>query len=187
MDQVIKRAQTGEREAFAQLVRQYQGAIRLYLKRVTGGQEALADDLAQETFLKAFECLVSYTGKGSFEGWLKRIATTQFLMHIRKEKRVRKIADAVDQEAEIYDQRTVPLSSGAGEKLDLDRALAQLKGTERLCVVMCYAGGYTQADVASITKLPLGTVKSHVLRGTKKMKAYLAQPQMKERAKPCSV
>ncbi len=175
--QDIVLAQTGDAAAFTRLVRAHQGAVRLYARRLCGGRDDLADDMAQETFLTAHRKLRSFKGQGSFEGWLKRITTTQFLMAMRTDKRHKRLKDGLTAEGEALDQHRLQPSKYAGEKADLDKALGHLAEAERLCVVLCYAGEYSHAEAAQLTGMPLGTVKSHVTRGVKKLKTLLSADQ----------
>mgnify|MGYP003110805297 CR=1 FL=1 len=147
--------------AFGELVRRHQGLVRSMLARMCGNR-ALAEDLAQEAFIRAFRKIGSYTGKGSFKSWLCRIAYNEFLMSARKRK------DIDDTEA----------PRDMGSVVDLDRALATLKEDERAAVVLCYASGLSHSDAAEMLNLPLGTVKSHVNRGREKLKAWFEQSEV---------
>ena len=76
----------GSERAFAQLVKAHQDAVRRFLRRLTNGDEMLADDLAQETFIRAWQHLSSFRQLSGFETWLLRIAYRVFLDEMRKEK-----------------------------------------------------------------------------------------------------
>src|SRR5512141_2440991 len=73
-----------DRHAFSELVRRYQSAVRTMLRRLAAGNHALADDLAQETFLLAYRNLRSFRQEAKFSTWLYRIATNAFFAHTRK-------------------------------------------------------------------------------------------------------
>src|SRR5512140_2451798 len=75
-----------DRHAFAELVRRHQSPVRATLRRLTAGDHALADDLAQETFLLAYRNLKSFRQEARFSTWLYRIATNAFLADARKRK-----------------------------------------------------------------------------------------------------
>src|ERR1043165_6878546 len=75
-----------DRHAFSELVRRYQSSIRTTLRRLTAGNDALADDLAQDTFLLAYRNLRSFRQEARFSTWLYRIATNAFLADARKRK-----------------------------------------------------------------------------------------------------
>lgn len=162
-----------DRAAFGELVRRHQAMVRAMLMRMCR-DHALADDLAQEAFIRAFDKIDAFKGQGSFKAWLCRIAYTEFLMHARKRRSSQRTAEAFGREAE--ERSEAPAM--AGQSLDLDRALATLKEDERVCVILCYANGLTHAEAAQVTGLPLGTVKSHVNRGRDKLKAWFEQREM---------
>ncbi|WP_439634127.1 RNA polymerase sigma factor [Glycocaulis sp.] len=156
-----------DRRAFGALVSRHQSVVRGLLARLTGGAPD-ADDLAQETFVQAWRRIDTYRGQGSFRSWLCQIAYSRFLMGLRKQKSHQRLLDTAAREPE-------PSSVSAGQpgaRLDLDRALAVLGDDERDCVVLCYAAGLSHADAATITGLPLGTVKSHVSRGRARLKDW---------------
>ena len=158
-----RRAATGDVAAFGFLVRQHQSPLRGYLRRLTRGNHALADDLAQETFLEAHRKLSQFAGKGSFAGWLYAIAWSRFLMEARKRK-----LEPLDD----MDDRVAPQSDPA-LKLDLEKALALLRPPERSALTLCFALGMPHEEAAEVMKVPLGTLKSHVARGREKLKILL--------------
>lgn len=159
------RAASGDDVAFSVLVRQFQGKVRSFLLRMTKGNHALADDLAQETFLEAFRKIAQYRGEGTFQAWLYRIAYTRFLMEVRKKK-----ADS----AELSDDVPSPdMQPASHARLDLERAMAHLSPPERATLTLCYAMEFSNTEAADILEMPVGTVKSHVLRGREKLKALL--------------
>jgi RNA polymerase sigma factor (sigma-70 family) len=161
-------AQAGDRAAFGELVRRHGAGVRALLRRM-GAQPSMADDLAQDAFLTAFERISEYRGQGAFPGWVKRIAARMYL----KRCKGRVNLSPLDEEA------GEPLGTQggealAGQRLDLDDALRRLSDAERLCVSLCCGAGFSHAEAAEALKTPLGTVKSHVRRGLDKMKAHLS-------------
>lgn len=157
-------AKRGSNQAFESLVRRNQSLVRGFCRRLAG-DAATADDLAQDTFLMAWRRIGSYEGKGSFRGWLCRIAYTQFLQHRRSAKASARREDAVmAQTATSVDER-----GGVEARLDLDRVLAALSPEQRAAVALCYGEGMSHQEAADALGLPLGTVKSHVLRGRAKV------------------
>jgi len=162
---LVQRARTGDAAAFGTLVRQHQSKVRGFLRRLTRGDAALADDLAQETFLEAHRKLDQFRGEGSFGAWLCGIAWSRFLMERRKRRE--EPLEAPDETA------SVDTSSASLARLDLEKAMAQLAPPERAALTLCYAFGHSHGEAAEILNLPLGTIKSHVLRGREKLKALL--------------
>ena len=170
----------GNKRAFDQLVRQYQSPVRRFFLTQTLGNEMLSDDLAQDTFVKAYTHIGQYRGTSSFLTWLTRIAYNVWYDHCRSEK-VKVISDKF--------AAGVPAGSAEGMaaansslftlhsslKSDLYTALAQLKEEERTCITMQLIDGYSIDEIADMTKMPTGTVKSHLKRGKDKMANYLRQ------------
>jgi len=159
-----------DQRAFSKLISKYEVLIRAMLTRMTGNH-ALAEDLAQETFLRAWRKIDSFSGKGSFKSWLCRIAYTEFLQSYRKRKSTAKVLEKLTRHTEIENQIARPWDTG--DAMDLDKALGQLSEVERGLIVLCYSVGMTHEEAAIASKLPLGTVKSHIKRGKEKMRQIL--------------
>lgn len=156
-------ATAGDAVAFEALVRQRQSPLRGFLRRLTRGDHALADDLAQDTFIEAWRKIVQFRGEGTFAGWLARIAYRRYLMWARQRK-----LEPLDEEADIPDASPPP-----DQRLDLEKAMTKLSLPERAALTLCYAQDYTNEEAAEILGMPLGTVKSHVARGREKLRKLL--------------
>ncbi len=169
-----------DRHAFAELVRRHQSAVRATLRRLAAGDHALADDLAQETFLLAYRNLKSFRQEARFSTWLYRIATNAFLADARKRKEELlgdRDADVVgDEDASptATDAIAGDHASAASMKLDLERAMAVLSDGERAAIVQCYHNDLSHEEAAYVLGCPVGTVKTHILRAKQKLKARLA-------------
>lgn len=168
-DSVVVRAMAGDDGAFAELVLRRQKRVRDMMRRLCG-DHALADDLAQKTFVQAWRSLRSLRDPGAFGGWLKRVAVNVWLAEAR---RVPAPLDD-DEDAFLAAADPAPSPERIAGRIDLERALAKLAPAERLCVVLAHGEGMTHPEIAEAAALPLGTVKSHVLRGTEKLKRILA-------------
>lgn len=166
---VVALAMTGDDAAFTELVRRRQSALRNLLRRLSR-DPALADDLAQVTFLKAWRALPRLRSVAAFGAWLRRLAINSWLEHVRAAPGPTLPLDA---ETEAMVAATRVTDSAAGESVDLDRALATLSADERLCVVLAYSEGMSHGEIAGVTGLPLGTVKSHIRRGGERLRALL--------------
>ncbi|MBL8538720.1 MAG: sigma-70 family RNA polymerase sigma factor [Hyphomonadaceae bacterium] len=165
---LIVAAQAKNQAAFGELVKRRQGWARALLRRMCASH-AEADDLAQDAFIKAWERLSDLETPAAFPGWFRRIAVTTFLMAKRKQKA---IFDTIDDASPIAAEDSSP-EAAAGAKVDLERALARLSDAERLCVTLNHGEGLSHGEIVDMTGLPLGTVKSHVLRGTEKLRRML--------------
>jgi RNA polymerase sigma-70 factor (ECF subfamily) len=159
---LVVAARTGDRAAFAELVRRRQNQLRGLLRRLCR-DASLAEDLAQETFLQVWKQLHNLRAAGAFGGWLRRIAVTTWLQHARRAEPFSELADE--------DEGATPTTS---EQLDLNAALALLPAAPRLCIVLAYHESMSHGEIATLTGLPLGTVKSHIARGTTRLRALLA-------------
>lgn len=158
-------AATGDRAAFGELVRRHGSAVRGLLRRM-GAPATEADDVAQDSFLVAFERISEFRGQGAFVAWVKKISARQYLRRLQRERRLASLAAEAEEQTDAQHD--------AGDRIDLDEALRSLGAAERICVSMCYGAGLSHAEAADALNLPLGTVKSHVKRGVEKLRARLA-------------
>lgn len=165
---LIVAAQSRDQGAFGELVKRRQGWARALLRRMCNNH-AEADDLAQEAFIKAWERLSDLETPAAFPGWFRRIAVTTFLMAKRRQKA---IFEEIDDASPIVSEESSP-EAAAGARIDLEKALARLSDAERLCVTLNHGEGLSHSEIVDMTGLPLGTVKSHVLRGTDKLRRIL--------------
>lgn len=169
-----------DRRAFAELVRRHQSPVRATLRRLTAGDHALADDLAQETFLLAYRNLKSFRHEARFSTWLYRIATNAFLADARKRKE-ELLGDRDGDVASDDDAMDAHDAAASGDhaasasmKLDFERALALLSDGERAAIVQCYHNDLSHEEAAYVLGCPVGTVKTHILRAKQKLKTRLA-------------
>ncbi len=166
--ELVALAVTGGRTAFGELVRRHGSAVRALLRRM-GADAALADDLAQDAFLAAFQQIAEFRGEGTFQAWVKRIAARLYVKRWRKDSRLELMAEPPEVEDQPNGGRV-----GAADRIDLDGALKTLSPVERICVSLCYGAGLSHAEAAGTLNTPLGTVKSHVKRGMDKLRLQLA-------------
>jgi len=169
-----------DRHAFSELVRRHQSGVRATLRRLTAGNHALADDLAQDTFMLAYRNLKSFRQEARFSTWLFRIATNAFLAEARKRKEellgdrdAELAADDDDEDARAGEMMS-DATRGATLHVDMERALAVLSDGERAAIVQCYHNDLSHEEAAYVLDCPVGTVKTHILRAKQKLKAQLA-------------
>lgn len=155
----------GDRNAFTELVERRQIWIRNLMRRCCS-DVALADDLAQQVFLQAWRKLPQLQRPERFGGWLKRLAINTWLQPVRKNDPIRGAAEYEDTIATYHDAANIAM--------DLDRALATLPHDARLCIVLSYHEGMTHDEISEFTNLPVGTVKSHIRRGTQQLQQQLS-------------
>ena len=157
------------KRAFNQLVRKYQSQVRRFFLNQTCGDKELSDDLAQDTFIKAYTSLNSFKGTANFSTWLYRIAYNVFFDYIRSQKPTSDLEIVTTDAAYSNEQQDI------GKKMDVYAALQQLKEAERTCITLFYMEEMEIKKIAEITGLAEGTVKSHLSRGKEKMANYLKQ------------
>jgi len=176
--QLIARVVIGDdRHAFSELVRRHQSAVRALLRRLAAGNHALAEDLAQETFLLAYRNLRSFRQDAKFSTWLYRIATNAFLAHNRKRTEALlgdEANDVPDEESNDPGRHSEDHAGAAVLSIDMTRALATLSEGERAAIVHCYYNDLSHEEAAYVLGCPVGTVKTHILRAKQKLKASLA-------------
>ena len=157
------------KKAFDQLVRKYQSPVRRFFLNQTLGDEQLSDDLAQETFIKAYTNITKFRGLSSFSTWLMRIAYNVFYDDVRARKQTE------DVDTSISALRQSASTGDSNLKMDIYAALALLKPDERTCITLQLIDGYPIDQISKITGIPENTVKSHLRRGKERMTIYLKQ------------
>ena len=153
--------------AFGELVRRYQGQVRGCLRQLTRNA-AEADDLAQDTFMRAWDKLGTYSGTGRFAPWLMKLAYNVFLGARRKHASQQRLSGALANEA-LAGESTAVMPAGEAA-WDLPVMLAVLSDEERAVMVMGYAYGFSHAEISEATGMPVGTVKSHIHRAKARLR-----------------
>lgn len=149
-----RRAAGGDRAAFAALVEKYERPLRSFLARAVGPD--LADDIAQDAFLKAWRAAGQYDGRARYSTWLTRIAWRCRLDRLRVER----TPDPPEAE-----------HGSISVRFEVDDMLARLSEAERASLVLCEGHGWTHGEAAEMLSLPLGTLKSTVARAKAKCRA----------------
>jgi len=170
--ELIRRVLTGDAIAERQLYEAHVDRVFRLAYRMTG-DATQAEDLTQDTFIRAFDRLGDFRGESPFAGWLHRVATSVILTALRHRKRRQSV------ESLREDLTTV---SGAGQAEDpdlrrtLDRAVARLDDSHRLVFVMHDIEGYTHQEIASAMGTPVGTAKARLSRARQKLRDVLNGP-----------
>lgn len=157
-----------DRAAFGELVRRHQPLVRGFLRRMLGGSRGMADDIAQETFIKAYRGLRGFRGGASFTSWLCAIAINELRSEWRRQKRH---VDFLKDEVAEHEPES---ARDPSLRLDVAAALENLSDAQRAALVLCFEHGLTQEEAAVALGCPLGTLKSHVARGKERLRAWLA-------------
>lgn len=161
--ELVSQVRAGSELAFNVLVDRHQQAVRTFLRKLLGN-EADADDMAQETFLAAWTHARSFRGEASVRAWLCGIAW-------RKAKGAQRSWARQRSRDTAHHEQLPPARSGAAadDRLAIRRALAALPLEQRAAVTLCLVCGFSHSEAADILGAALGTVKSHVLRGRERL------------------
>jgi RNA polymerase sigma factor (sigma-70 family) len=169
-DLILAILQRDDRDAFAELVRRHQSQVRTVLRRLTRGDLGLADDLAQETFVLAWRNLKSFRFEARFSTWIYRIAFNAWQSEARKR---REVVMEIDDDAPPPGSAAFDEMPDVAAHVDLERALATLSDGERAAIAACYYADLSHEEAAQALGIPVGTVKTHVLRAKVKLRARL--------------
>ena len=165
-DALVAEAQAGSTRAFSRLVAQHQQSVRAFLRRLAGDW-AEADEVAQQAFVAAWTYLGRFQPGRDFRLWLCGIAYRKFLAARRSQWRRRR------REEIAMEGRDMIAPPQSDDRLDLLKAMQSLPEDQRAAVALCLAAGYSHGEAAEALGIPLGTVKSHVLRGRATLLAAL--------------
>lgn len=174
------------REAGArELVRRFERPVFSFVVRLVGDR-ALAEDLAQETFVRAFTHLDSYRTELKFSSWLFRIAHNAAIDHLRRRQpetlslegdpNAASVEEAAAGAIAIADASASPLDALVARELgaQIEEAIAQLRPAYRSCVLLRYVEELSYEEIAETLDLPIGTVKTHLHRARLELQALLA-------------
>lgn len=167
-EQLIERAVKGDSEALSILLKKHYTFLFKYLIKVTMNP-ALAEDLTQETMIRCIERIGTYNGKSRFSSWLITIGTNLYIDELRRKKRERRLWEQ---------QRGLRQIHWQAARLDEDwppvlDALGQLPSAIRVSVILKHYYGYSYPEIAQMTSVPEGTVKSRVHHGLKRLREEL--------------
>jgi RNA polymerase sigma factor (sigma-70 family) len=163
---LVAAVRDGSERAFNVLVDRHQQAIRTFLRGVTSADDA--DDIAQETFLAVWTHARSFRG-GHVRAWLFSIAWRKAKSAQRSWVRRRR------RDADYHESAPPTREMGTDDRLAVRQALATLPLAQRAALVLCLGCGLTHNETAAALAVPLGTVKSHILRGRERLRGALGQ------------
>jgi len=179
---LVKRAQQGDFAAYDQLVRRYQERIYNTLYHMTSNHED-ANDLTQESFIKAFRALSSFKGDSSFYTWVYRIAVNKTINFLKQRKnRVQMSLNDMEMNAE-HDPDLVALISEKTPRRELNLAelqeklngaMLKLSETHRLVVTLHDIQGLPHDEIGKIMDCNVGTVRSRLFYARQQLQAYLS-------------
>jgi RNA polymerase sigma-70 factor (ECF subfamily) len=181
-EELVRRARRGNLPAYDDLVRRYQERIYATIYHMTANHED-ANDLAQETFIKAFQALKSFKGGSSFYTWIYRIAVNKTINFLKQRKhRAQMSLNDLDFNAE-HDPGLVALISENTPRRDmnlaelqekLNEAMQKLSEVHRLAVTLHDVQGVPHGEIARIMDCNIGTVRSRLFYARQQLQAYLS-------------
>jgi RNA polymerase sigma-70 factor (ECF subfamily) len=167
---LINRAKAGDGSAFEDLVRCFQGRIYRLCRRMTGAHQS-ADDLAQETFLKAFLALAGFKDGLDFYAWLRKIAVNSTLNYLKARRREEPLGD---RDSAVPDRPPQDELQRREAEDRYQEALRALPADQRLVFTLRVVEDMSYRDIASSLRLAPGTVMSRLNRARRRLKAALA-------------
>jgi RNA polymerase sigma-70 factor, ECF subfamily len=182
--QIVVWAQDGAETAFRELVRRYQRPVFSLIYRMVRDRE-MAEDLAQETFIKVLNAIDSYRPEHKFSSWIFKIANNAAIDHLRRRDpdllSLNGAPDAVSaerQEATALQVRDVgesPLDELEARELGshIETAISRLRPEYRACIMLRHVEGRAYEEIAAILDLPLGTVKTYIHRARAELRDSL--------------
>jgi RNA polymerase sigma-70 factor (ECF subfamily) len=183
--QIVLLARDGQERAYRELVRRYERPIFSLLYRMVRDRE-LAEDLSQDTFVKALNAIESYKPEYKFSSWLFKIANNAAIDHLRRREldtlSLEGSPHAVTPDAmeatalQIGDRGENALDIVEAKELggEIERAIAQLRPEYRACILLRHVDGRAYEEIAEMLDLPLGTVKTYIHRARNELRRSLA-------------
>lgn len=167
VDDVVRRAQLGDVEAFEAVYRAHAPAVFVLCRRMSG-DEARARELVQDVFVRAWERLPGFRGQSTFATWLHRLGTNVVLEQMRSAKR--EAARMIDG---IEDYGSHSAAGQLEARLDLDAAIVRLPAGARVVFVMHDIEGYSHEEIAEMTGIAAGTARAQLWRARRALMTML--------------
>ena len=169
---LIRRILAGDAAAERQLYDTHVDRVFRLAYRMTG-DATQAEDLTQDTFIRAFDRLAGFRGDAPFAGWLHRVATSVILTGLRKRKRMQSVESVRD---DLEWVAGADRGSDPDLKRSIDQAVGGLDDNHRLVFVMHDMEGYTHQEIATAVDAPVGTIKARLSRARQKLRDALGGP-----------
>ncbi|MGE3062311.1 MAG: RNA polymerase sigma factor [bacterium] len=165
----VKRIRSGDKELFALLLRKYERIVNSIIYSMVFDIET-TKDLTQETFIKAFENLNSYSEEHEFKPWVIKIARNHTIDYIRKKKKTISIEEL---DYEIPDNKNLHGLDEMQQQKALEKAMARLKEDDRTLLIMKYKEGFSNKEIAEAMEIPENRVNVKLFRAKEKMRELL--------------
>lgn len=176
--ELVARCKRGDRDAQRALYERTSPGVFRLLTRMTRSTD-IAEDLAQETYLKAFAAIATFDERSAVNTWLYRIAVNEALQWLRRRK-------LVPLDPEVAAARPDPRSNGHDPtaRLDIENALAALDPTDRAMLLLRYQEGLDYRAIAEVTEIAMGTVASRLNRARERLRGLLGDFAPREETQP---
>ena len=168
--QIIQQVQKGDYQAFSQLVDRHKNMVYSLVLRMVPSQED-AEEIAQDSFLKAFKAIKQFKSKSKFSTWLYKIAYFTAINHLRKHKALTSPIDF--EKIENTDDSALDQLNNEDQKAYLDKAMAYLKPIERQLIALFYLEDFSNKEIGEITGLSQSNIKVSLMRSRKKLAGIL--------------
>jgi len=168
---LVERAREGDRVAFEELYRRHRNHVYGLVWRLCGGDPALAEDLLQEAFVRAWQKLDSFRGESRFGTWLHRLSANVALSDRRS--RLRRLGRETELEGAVERQATGAKDVYAGQRMDLEQAIARLPERARTVLILFDIEGYSHAEISAIAGMAVGSSKAQLHRARKLVRKEL--------------
>jgi RNA polymerase sigma-70 factor, ECF subfamily len=183
--EVVLMARAGREAAYRELIRRYERPIFALLFRMVRDRE-LAEDLSQETFIKALNAIESYRPEFKFSSWIFKIANNAAIDHLRRRELDTLSLDGSPHAETPEAMQATALQIGARQESPLDTveakelggaieiAIGRLRPEYRSCILLRHVEGRAYEEIAEMLDLPLGTVKTYIHRARNELRQALA-------------
>jgi RNA polymerase sigma-70 factor (ECF subfamily) len=183
--EVVRHAVQGREAAYRELIRRYQRPVFSLVYRMVRDRE-LAEDLAQETFIKVLNAIDSYRPEFKFSSWIFKIANNAAIDHLRRRSLNTLSLDGSPHAStpDAIEATTLQIGDGAESQLDavaarelgeqIEAAIGQLRPEYRSCIILRHVDGRPYEEIAEMLDLPLGTVKTYIHRARNELRILLA-------------
>lgn len=179
---LVQRVINGDTEAFSSLVCAYEKQVFNIALRMVGNRED-AEDISQESFIKAYNSLSSFRGDSSFSSWLFRIVSNTCLDHLRKQKNRQTLSISTENEDEETEEFDIADESFSPEEIlekkltreSIQQGLNELSTEHRAVLVLRELQGLSYDEIAAALNIESGTVKSRIARARKKLCSFLVR------------
>ena len=183
---MVEWANEGHEPAFRELVRRYERPVFSLVYRMVRDR-ALAEDLAQETFIKVLNGIRSYRPEFKFSSWIFKIANNAAIDHLRRRELDTLSLDGSPHAQTPEEMQATALQLGSRQESPLDaavsrelggqieHAIARLRPEYRACILLRHVEGHSYEEIAQMLELPLGTVKTYIHRARNELRGYLEQ------------